>query len=183
MTDSDFLIKFTAPGDDLDEGTGLTQIMQLFSVCLSLILMSDTFFPATLYDLRYANDLDLLRNDSWWNGDFNVTDNIIAGKVLNESLSSGSLDPLEAGELVNISIARSDLPLDAQFVFAMRAFDENDLSSPTSNWARVFNTYIDEGDSGLSGGAIAGIVIGVLLAICIIAVVGYLIVKKMKQDV
>ncbi len=81
-------------------------------------------FAANQYDVRYSTKFNDLLNDSLWIGlpQFTVNDVI-----------SGSLSPLPAGNFVSFEVSRDLFAAEDVFYLAMRALDENSLSSPTSS--------------------------------------------------
>ena len=73
-------------------------------------------FPATSYEIRYTNNVtDFSDLDLW----YNLT------SITDEDVVSGSLEPLEAGEVVTFSVPK-DLFLEHDvYYLSMRALDEN----------------------------------------------------------
>ena len=100
--------------------------------------------------------------------------------ISSEDVVSGNFTPIESGEIVKFEISRNLFEADQVYYLAMRALDQGNLTSRTSNPYQLNTFPIEEDDTSLSGGAIAGIVIGVLLAVLMVAVVAYLVVKKRK---
>ncbi len=91
----------------------------------------------------------------------------------------GSLEPLEAGSPMNFTLSKGMFEIDKNYFMAIMAYDEKNQTSRVSNVARFRQVTPPEAD-GLTGGAIAGIVIGCLLAAFLVVVVGYFIVKRHK---
>lgn len=122
---------------------------------------------ASSYELRYNNNLTTLY-ENWDNA-----------TVVNENNTvSGSLEPEESGVTMTVGLNRTDFEkIGVHYYFAVIAFDHVDQPSPRSNIGRLYFPPPEE-ESGLSGGAIAGIVIGVLLVGFIVFAVVYLFVKS-----
>ena len=143
------IIDFTAPGDDYDEGT------------------------ASRYELKFTDNFTNLIDESYWD---NCTD------IVPENIIYGSLYPLPAGENVYLNLDPKIFQADLVYYLGMKAIDKKDNASPLSNIIQIlvtapFNPNTDE-DSGLSGGALAGIIIGCLTIGFALAVIGYFVYQK-----
>ena len=79
---------------------------------------------------------------------------------------------MEAGQQMSFTLRSKDFE-DSTF-FAIRATDERQRYGDLSNVVEVTKT-------GLTGGAIAGIVIGCILAGFVVFVVGFLVKRKIAQ--
>ena len=143
------IIDFTAPGDDYDEGT------------------------ASRYELKFTDNFTNLINESYWD---NCTD------IVPENIIYGSLYPLPAGENVYLNLDPKIFQADLVYYLGMKAIDKKDNASPLSNIIQIlvtapFNPDTGE-DSGLSGGALAGIIIGCLTIGFALAVIGYFVYQR-----
>ena len=125
---------------------------------------------ATLYDIRFSTDFKELTNATLW-ANLTVIDE-------NNVINNETLVPIEAGEEVLIRVKPETFEMDQIYYLAMKAVDKSDNISPLSNIAQVFRRTPDE-DSGLSGGAIAGIVIGSALGAFLFVMLGYFAYKRM----
>ena len=146
---SNVILDFTAPGDDYDDGT------------------------ASRYELKFSNNFTMLTNEAFWG---ELTD------IKPENIIHGSLSPLPTGEEVYLILDPMVFPEGTVYHLAMKAFDEEENSSQLSNIIQIlvtapFDPNTDE-DSGLSGGALAGIIIGCLTIGFALAVIGYFVYQK-----
>jgi hypothetical protein len=121
------------------------------------------YFSASHYEVRFAGQIQDLEDS--WSG---------AGQVDEDMIHEGSLDPLDSGEAMSITLRLLDYP--TTVFFAVKAIDKVNNTSPISNIASLLQ------ESGLSGGAIAGIVIGTLLAIFLVVVAAYLVIQRRKSS-
>ena len=98
--------------------------------------------------------------------------------ISEDNLQNGTLTPLEAGTKISIQLYSSTFGSSNQnYYLAMKVYDHNLLESGLSNIARIMIRPKTLG--GISGGQIAGVVIGSLLVGgFMIAVVAYYIFKK-----
>ena len=132
------------------------------------------FSSAASYDIRFTGNLtDFYDGTNWFDLDaVDITDVI-----------SGSLRPVESGKLVSFEISRSRFNESTVYYLAMKSYDASYKASELSNpvqLSTIFEANEPDEESGLSGGAIAGIVIGCLLFVLIIVVAGFLLKKRMK---
>ena len=91
------------------------------------------------------------------------------------NLTEGTLDPVEGGMNVSIHLKAELFDYDKVYYIAMKAYDEKNVQSPLSNIVRV---EIESDDSGLSGGAIAGIVIGSIFGGIVLVLGAYALWRK-----
>ena len=91
------------------------------------------------------------------------------------NLTEGTLDPVEGGMDVSIHLKTELFDYDKVYYIAMKAYDEKNVQSPLSNIVRV---EIDSDDSGLSSGAIAGIVIGSIFGGIVLVLGAYALWRK-----
>ena len=141
-------------------------------------LVTFLLITAKSYDVRFsqnASDLNAAFDDATA-----VTPDLFDNSTLDY------LTPIEAGLEVKVILARNEtlFPTDTTVFFAVRSKDESGNVSPLSNVARfVFSTWIpDPGnppkDGALSGGEIAGIVIGTMAGIALCGGVGFFAWRK-----
>jgi len=120
-------LKWTAPGDELDSGTG-DDSTQIVNNNLNI----DKFyfwFIVLRYELKYSEDSDSLLDDSF---EFHST--IISENVIID----GSLQPKEAGSLQEVAFHFETAVEDRSYYFALRAVDKVLKTSPVSNLASLF---------------------------------------------
>ncbi|XP_062308216.1 calcium-activated chloride channel regulator 3A-1-like [Osmerus eperlanus] len=124
------LLTWTAPGEDLDQGT------------------------ASEYDIRYSEDPDVLRSN------FNNA----------HPVNSSNLLPSESGSSEQLSFAPT-MRNGTTLFFAIKAVDNDMLSSETSNLAQVTKVigYIESPGNGVN-------MIAIYISIAMVAIVGGLIV-------
>lgn len=128
------------------------------------------------YEIRYSTSFfDVTEANFTVGNSALVTEDVVAG---------GSLQPLEAGSKQNVTFVMEKEALDTTFFIALRAIDKAKKNSDVSNVASVRISLIpDNPEDGLSGGAIAGIVIGVLAAVVLIAAVAAFQIKKKRAGI
>ena len=149
------IIDFTAPGDDYDEGT------------------------ASRYELKFTENFNHLTNESYWDNSLLSWDIF---DIEQENIIYGSLSPLPSGEKIYLIIDPEIFQVDLVYYLGMKSIDKKDNVSPLSNIIQIlvtapFNPDTEE-DSGLSGGALAGIIIGCLTIGFALAVIGYFVYQK-----
>eukprot|EP00094_Tigriopus_californicus_P008604 TCALIF_08293-PA protein Name:"Similar to Clca1 Calcium-activated chloride channel regulator 1 (Mus musculus)" AED:0.14 eAED:0.14 QI:2/0.76/0.62/0.96/0.92/0.92/27/0/1757 len=147
-------IGFTAPGENWDDG------------------------KAKSYSIRFSESLSNLTSA------FDKCDEIKTAWAI-----EGDLEPLKAREPVRFVFNSSTLLKDTAYFFGVKATNGRDIQSDLSNivsLALAPRTDLSEDPFdpvGLSGGAIAGIVIGSLLGLFVIIFIVYvLVVKKWRKS-
>ena len=145
-------LQWTAPGDDLDSGKGEAlhqshplkfkkKIILLFCYfvilfcyfvivfCYFVIL---TFFICTVsfYRLKYSDNSDDVFNENFQLGTGAIE--LVAGNVY-----QGSLEPLEAGNVQTVTFYLPLANINTTYYFALRAYDDANKTSPTSNVASI----------------------------------------------
>ena len=97
--------------------------------------------------------------------------------MINENdLISGSLDPIEPGVVFEVQLNKSIFAEDLTYYFGVKAYDKINQYGDLSNNATLL---IASEDTGLSGGALAGIVIGSVLGGFFLVIGGYMLYRKM----
>ena len=122
------------------------------------------------YEIRYSTSFFDVTETNFNRGNSTL--------VTEEIITDGSLEPLEAGLKQNVTFVMLKEALDTTFFIALRAVDKANKNSEVSNVASVQISIVPE--DGLSGGAIAGIVIGVLAVVALSVVVAFMIIRKKK---
>ena len=131
--------------------------------------MTVVSFTASEYDIRYTISDMPLTNENFVN----------ATKVTAEMLyQSDSLDPINATDAVSLELGVnyiSGARKGDYVTFAIRAIDGANNTAAISNLARVL---IVADDTSLTGGEIAGIVIGSILAAFVLLATVYFVVTR-----
>ena len=163
--EKDILVKFTATGEDLDSGTGT------FTLCTKTLRVKtlrvvSNILPsiAKNYELKYTTDKDLIFNETAWSK---------LGIIQDNDILNGSLTPLEAGTMMELTINGTIFDFDYNetiYYMGLKAYDKSDQASELSNIATFTNAKESppDEDDGLSGGAITGIVLGCLIVIALV---------------
>ena len=148
------IIDFTAPGDDYDEGT------------------------ASRYELKFTDNFNHLTNESYWDNSLLSWDIF---DIEQENIIYGSLSPLPSGEKIYLIIDPEIFQVDLVYYLGMKSIDKKDNVSPLSNIIQILVTapIAPEEDSGLSGGALAGVIIGCMAIGIVLTVVGYFAYQKL----
>ena len=81
-------------------------------------------FAAAQYDIRYSTKFNDFLDETLWTSLSQITINDVI---------SGSLSPLLAGDFVNFEVSEDLFSAEDVYYLAMRALDENSLSSQTSS--------------------------------------------------
>ena len=125
---------------------------------------------ATSYAIKFSEDFQEIINSTLWD---NIT-------VINEFnvVNNESLIPVESGNKVVIEVAPDVFESDKVYFVAMKATDINDNVAKISNVAQFVKVTPPPEDSGLSGGAIAGIVVGSMAGSFLLVMAGYFVYKK-----
>ena len=102
--------------------------------------------------------------------------------ISDDNVKNGTLTPLEAGSKITIQLYPNTFEFTNQnYYIAMKVYDQNFLESGLSNIARIM-IRPKSLDGGISGGQIAGVVIGSLLVGgFMIAVVAYYYILNKTQ--
>ena len=125
---------------------------------------------ASLYELKFTENRTLL-NDPYWN-DLDLTQTISKYDVEN-----GTLVPQLSGSNVTIVVMGTKFEPGIVYYLGMKSYDNLGLASNVSNIVE----FEKDNDSGLSGGQLAGIVIGCMALGFVLVVVGYFVYQKVAQ--
>ena len=117
------------------------------------------------FELRFSNDFKTIMTN--WTG---------ATMVNEANLIDGTLEPVDPGTVVEVQLNETVFEKGITYYFGIKAFDKIDQVSQLSNNATL---YIEIEDSGLSGGAMAGIVIGSMFGGFVLVLGGYFLWKRM----
>ena len=117
------------------------------------------------FELRFSEDYETIKTN--WTG---------ATIIDEDELIDGTLNPVDPGTVVEVQLNETVFEKDTTYYFAIKAFDEIDQASNLSNNATLF---IELEDTGLSGGALAGIVLGSMVGGFFLVIGGYVLWKKM----
>ena len=156
-------IDFTATGEDLDYGTGNLKSSKQFYVMQDIKHIYSIHVLASLYELRFSKEEAQLLNETTWG----QTEIIVNGSIL-----EGSLDPEEAGNPMELFIERNIFEWDIKYYMAIKAYDSSNKTSELSNIASFKNSNLAKEDNGLSGGAITGIILSIIIlfVLCIFVI-------------
>ena len=106
--------------------------------------------------------------------------------MFESDIISGSVEsPLNANEKVVLVLPLNTVlnRTNTNYKFHVFATDEAGNAGHKSNSASYCNQcYTPDDSEGLSGGGIAGIVIGVLVAIVMVTIVAFVVVKKQRGE-
>ena len=124
-------------------------------------------FPISVsgFEIRFSNSSEGLTSN--WDD---------SSLINNNDIISGSLDPIEPGMEFEVQLNKSIFVEDLTYYFGVKAFDKIKQFGELSNNATLF---IESEDTGLSGGALAGIVIGSVLGGFLLVLGGYMLYRNM----
>ena len=117
------------------------------------------------FEIRFSNTSEGLT--SKWEDSSLINDN---------DLISGSLEPIEPLTIFEIQLNKSLFVEDLTYYFGVKAYDKINQFGELSNNATL---YIESEDTGLSGGALAGIVIGSVIGGFLLVLGGYMLYRNM----
>ena len=109
--------------------------------------------------------------------------------IQHDDILFGSLTPQEAGTVMELIIDGTIFNFDYDetiFYMGLKAYDKSNQASQLSNIATFTNakerpSNDDNDDNGLSGGAIAGIVLGLLIVIALV-IIGIAVFRRTTRD-
>lgn len=170
-----FTIQFTAPGDDLDQGTGTKDLFapEISNEKIGLLINLKLCNIVSRYEIKYSPNFDDLREQNFHKS--NAT--LINGEL---DILDSPVTPEEGGKMQIINFRPVKMQREVSYYLALRGVDEANNTGISSNIVTV--RISPEEPSGLSTQAIVAIAIGGgLLAILIVAVI-FLIVRKKYRN-
>ena len=130
-----------------------------------MIVISIFLLLVSGFEIRFSNTSEALTSN--WED---------SSLINNNEIISGSLDPIEPGMEFEVQINKSIFGEDQTYYFGVKAFDKIKQFGELSNNATLF---IESEDTGLTGGALAGIVIGSVLGGFLLVLGGYMLYRNM----
>lgn len=130
-------LKWTAPGDDLDEGTGITLTTNLkklsrqrFAIYSHCSLIQTYIYAVSYYEIKYSDVLSDIINSN-----FDEESPIRKSRsiITEDNLVAGSLLPNEAGALQMATFQLIDFKREKTYYLSLRAVDKADKAGQVSN--------------------------------------------------
>ena len=121
-------IEWTAPGQELDVGIGISLLPAMMSITISLIDFH-WYVVAKEYQIKYSNVFDHLIDNN-----FNSNLPLQFGS---QDVKDGSLQPLASGSKQRVTLGLPQASKNTTFYIALRAVNDNNEASNTSNIVSV----------------------------------------------
>jgi calcium-activated chloride channel regulator 4 len=135
-TNISIALKWTAPGDDLDVGTGLIIYQFNTSIKIRYTHISCCFpCAASYYELKYSDVVADVMNSNF---DDESPKRKSRSIITEEDLVAGSLQPSEAGVQQTATFQLTDVQRERPYYLSLRAVDKADKAGQVSNLVVFF---------------------------------------------